>query len=592
MSTAALAWHDIGACVVPTQPGKRPFGEWKAYQARRPTREQVAAWFRNGAQGLGLICGAVSGGLEMVELEGRAVEAGAVERLGALADATGCGKLWERVTSGYAERTPSGGLHYIYRLEGEAVPGNAKLARRPATEAELAANPADRIKVLAETRGKGGFVVVAPSGGHTHPSGGPWAVTSGGPETIATLTPDERETFLGLFRTLDEMPRQPAEPPRQRTASAGRPGDDYAERTEWAEILEPHGWTYVGTHGGAEHWRRPGKSEGTSATVGYGGSDLLYVFTTSSGDFEADRSYSKFAAYAALNHGGDYQAAARALGAEGYGTPSTSTRATPSGHANANAPEGEGRSNRSYRITWASEIEPEPVVWAWEDAGHGRLPAGSLSTAAGREGTGKSSFGIWMAARITTGTLPGAFYGQPRPVLYVAIEDSWKHTLVPRLIAAGADLSRVGRFDVVVDEGEEVTLSLPVDNAILEAAIRDAGVVLVVIDPLMSVISDRVDTHRERDVRTALDPLAKLADRTACVILGIAHFSKGGGTDAASLITGSGAFKNVPRTIFGFAKDEADESGGRVMTQVKNSLGREELPSLRYTIESAACQDL
>jgi hypothetical protein len=108
-----------------------------------------------------------------------------------------------------------------------------------------------------------------------------------------------------------------------------------------------------------------------------------------------------------------------------------------------------------------------------------------------------------------------------------------------------------------------------------------------VIDPFTSVIGERIDTHREREVRSALDPLAKIADRTGCVVLGIAHFNKGTGTDAASLITGSGAFKNVPRSVFGFARDEADETGGRVMSQVKNSLGRDDLPSLSYVIESA-----
>ena len=63
---------------------------------------------------------------------------------------------------------------------------------------------------------------------------------------------------------------------------------------------------------------------------------------------------------------------------------------------------------RRIVLTPASEIEPEPVVWAWEDDGAGRIPAGSLGLFAGREGTGKSSFLIWLAARITTGELPGA----------------------------------------------------------------------------------------------------------------------------------------------------------------------------------------
>lgn len=245
-----------------------------------------------------------------------------------------------------------------------------------------------------------------------------------------------------------------------------------------------------------------------------------------------------------------------------------------------NADDGPATGRRA-RITWASEIEPEPVVWAWEDAFEGRIAAGSLCLAAGREGTGKSTFGAWMTARITRGDLPGSFYGTPRRVLYVAVEDSWTRTIVPRLIAAGADRSKVGRFDVINDVGAEDVLSLPYDNALLETEILRNRIALVVIDPLMSAIGAKIDTHRERDVRTALDPLSKLADRTGAVLLGIAHFNKSGGTDAANLITGSGAFKNVARAVLGFAGD----ADGRVMTQVKNSLGRDDLPSLGYTIE-------
>jgi len=245
---------------------------------------------------------------------------------------------------------------------------------------------------------------------------------------------------------------------------------------------------------------------------------------------------------------------------------------------------------RRARVTWASQIEPEPVTWAWKEGDAGRIPSGSLSMAAGREGTGKSSFGMWLAAQITRGNLPGSFYGKPRKVLYVAVEDSWKHTLVPRLVAVGADLSKVGRFEVVSVDDEEMLLSLPHDNALLEREVRFHDVALVVLDPLMSVIGERIDTHREREVRSALDPLAKIADRTGSVFLGIAHFNKGNGTDAASLITGSGAFKNVPRSVFGFARDDSDDTGGRVMTQVKNSLGRDDLPSLSYVMETAVIE--
>jgi len=242
---------------------------------------------------------------------------------------------------------------------------------------------------------------------------------------------------------------------------------------------------------------------------------------------------------------------------------------------------------RKLLLTPASAIEPEPVVWAWEDDGAGRIPAGSFGLFAGREGTGKSSFLIWKAAKITRGELDGAFKGEPRPVIYVAVEDSWKYTIVPRLMAAGADLTMVYRAEVETSEGETVTLSLPVDNKLMEQEIRRRQVALVALDPLMSAISDTLDTHVNRQVRQALDPLARMADRTGCIVAGIAHFNKSTGTDASSLITASGAFKDVARFIFAFA---VDEDGSSVITQTKNSLGRSNLPSLAYRIIEATVE--
>jgi predicted ATP-dependent serine protease len=211
----------------------------------------------------------------------------------------------------------------------------------------------------------------------------------------------------------------------------------------------------------------------------------------------------------------------------------------------------EPEATRKILLTAASEIEPEPVVWAWTDSDAGRVPGGSMGLAAGREGTGKSSFAIWMTARITTGTLPGMLSGKPGSVIYAAVEDSWKYTIVPRLIAAGADLSRVFRIEVEAITGDLVSLCLPTDNRLLEQAITDNGVAMVVVDPLLSALSSGLDSHVNHQVRQALEPLAATADRTGAVILGIAHFNKSGGSDASNLITASGAFKDVARFVAG-----------------------------------------
>jgi hypothetical protein len=95
-------------------------------------------------------------------------------------------------------------------------------------------------------------------------------------------------------------------------------GDDYNQRHNWNEILEPLGWKPVYSKAEATVWRRPGKSDGISATTNYGGNDKFYVFSTST-SFEANSSYSKFAVFAITSHNGNFSRAAQDLRAQGYG---------------------------------------------------------------------------------------------------------------------------------------------------------------------------------------------------------------------------------------------------------------------------------
>jgi hypothetical protein len=238
---------------------------------------------------------------------------------------------------------------------------------------------------------------------------------------------------------------------------------------------------------------------------------------------------------------------------------------------------------RTVRWTPASSIKPRPVVWAWED----RIPLGELTLTPGRGGLGKSTFHAWLIARTTRGQLPGVYHGTPRRCAIAANEDSWERTIVPRLIAAGADLELVGRVDVstTVDDLGGTTLSLPEDVPALEQLIRRRGVVLISVDPLISMINGERNTHHDRETRGALEPLGRLADRTGCVVLGNAHFNKTTSSDALDRLIGSVAFGNVARAVLSFA---ADDDGALIMSQAKNNLGRVDpaIPSLRFTIES------
>ncbi|AGL13857.1 phage/plasmid primase, P4 family [Actinoplanes sp. N902-109] len=338
--TAALAWHDAGYAVLPVKAdgSKAPdVTTWKASQHERPARDQVQTWFSGHRAGLGLVCGAISGGLEMLELEGRAVAEGALDQLQQVILETGLQDLWMRVARGYAERSPSGGLHFLYRVDGAPVPGNTKLANRPAAEHELTGNEREVLakhphrvfpRGLAETRGEGGFVVIAPSAGATHPSGKPWKVVHGTPSTVAVITPAEREQLLTLFRSLDRMPiRETASParPLQAVDNGGtKPGDDFESKAGWDDevLLAGAGWKCLYTQGTTSYWRRPGKdTPGFSATTGRDPArDRLYVFSSAT-EFDTEVPYTKFGAYALLHHGGDYREAARELRRKGFGSP-------------------------------------------------------------------------------------------------------------------------------------------------------------------------------------------------------------------------------------------------------------------------------
>jgi putative DNA primase/helicase len=262
------------------------------------------------------VCGAVSGGWEIIDFD---------EIDAAIA-------WWEKIKENHSRifsklvfvLSPRPGLHVHYRCS--AIQGPLQLARGYGEDAEGQEN---RAKTLIETRGQGNYIVVPPSPGSCHPSGRPYELL--GDRDLADVQKikvEERRLLIETARELNEYVRpvrpRPVVQPAGRTGYSGseRPGDDFNLRGSWAKILEPRGWRLINVlDDGTEYWTRPGKTEGVSATVNYEGSDLLYVFSTNAEPFEPGRGYTKFTAYALLNHGGDYSAAAKELSRMGYGRP-------------------------------------------------------------------------------------------------------------------------------------------------------------------------------------------------------------------------------------------------------------------------------
>jgi hypothetical protein len=326
LCAAAREWYDAGYCVVPAHEdgGKRPWGLWKQYQSERLPIEEVEALLNTGNYtGIGVITGHVSGNVEMIELEGRAVRNGSLDFLRDLAKRNHIDELFDRLIHGCSELSPNVGHHFFARCSDEPIPDNMKLARQKNRET-------GEVEVLSETRGNGGFVIVAPSPGRKgHPEGMRYIFFKGQPANTPEMTGDELRQLRWLFSQLDDMPEEAAKRTKAPTVQLASKGDeltpwaDWAAKTTWAQILEPHGWQfmYSGQRDGHPNdtWCRPGKkpSDGPSATTA-GEEGAMYVFTTST-TLPSEQGMSKLFVYAHYNHNDDMSAAGSALYAAGYG---------------------------------------------------------------------------------------------------------------------------------------------------------------------------------------------------------------------------------------------------------------------------------
>lgn len=343
---------DAGLSCIPIREdgSKAPVFGWSAYQKRLPTNSEAADW-SSMYEGVALIGGAISGNLEIVDLDEPTLVRPYFDALKSL-DATLPSRL-TLVRTPRRNQTGQAGCHVLYRVT-EPVAGNTKLAMsEPEPETDKDGNPVInpttgeqnmKPRTLIETRGEGGYVLTVGCSPKCHPTGNLYEHVYGPPLTeLSTLTLAERDTLHRAARMFDgSVAETHSEPPvrgYERTKDGDSPGDDFNRRSTWSEILEPHGWHPCGESGGIKRWRRPGKSQGISATTGVlskAGNELLTVFSTNAHPFEgvgqngrAGVSYSKFGAFAILNHHGDYEAAAKALLKLGYGTPATYVDAKP-----------------------------------------------------------------------------------------------------------------------------------------------------------------------------------------------------------------------------------------------------------------------
>jgi len=232
-------------------------------------------------------------------------------------------------------------------------------------------------------------------------------------------------------------------------------------------------------------------------------------------------------------------------------------------------------------VTPASRIKPKRVESAWL----GYVPLGAVTIGAGYQGLGKSTLLCKLAADLSKGDLKGDLEGQPCPVVMASSEDTPETTIVPRLMAADADLAQVHIVSIGGEAGEMLTL--PDDVERLQRVSRRLGARVLMLDPLLSFVD--TDSHNEQKVRRALSPVTQLASEENLAVIGLMHLNKRHGSDALARIMASNAFTALPRSVVLLGAERSDESQLHLV-HVKANLSAKS-PSLACHIEPETVSD-
>lgn len=282
----AMALRAEGISCIPVNADKVPvIKSWRKFMETLPTEEEQAKWFCNGA-GIALVAGAV----QCIDIDEK-YRAGLKDQFELACREAGLGDVWDACV---LQATPSGGYHLVFKTDCEPI-RNLKLAQKANRE------------VLIETRGEGGYFLIAPSKGYK--------VVHGDLNFMPVLSKEDRDDLLDVARSLNEYVREDVTSHDFTSRAADlSPGDDFDQRGDLPELLRSHEWTQTD----ATHWRRPGKDRGISASLGHV-PGRFYVFSTST-EFEPEKPYKPYAVYAMLEHGGDFKAAMSALARSGYGS--------------------------------------------------------------------------------------------------------------------------------------------------------------------------------------------------------------------------------------------------------------------------------
>jgi hypothetical protein len=240
----------------------------------------------------------------------------------------------------------------------------------------------------------------------------------------------------------------------------------------------------------------------------------------------------------------------------------------------------------------ASDLQPEKLVWVWP----GRIPEGKLVLLGGPPGLGKSQLTAFMSATVSNGSDWPCGEGSTiaGDVIFMSAEDGIQDTIIPRLIAAGANTERVHIVASATkpDGTGRKTFSLKTDVDLLEELARKIGTVrLIIVDPISAYMGGS-DGNGNVETREVLEPLAEMANRLRIAVVAVTHLNKGGAggnQSALNRFAGSIAFVAAARAAFAVIEDPEDDER-RLLLQAKNNLGKA-CKGLAFRLEQRLIQD-
>jgi len=305
---AALLYREWGFSVIPVLGNKRPPLHWKRFQSEKMSDRVIFQTFTQpDVQGIAIVCGEVSGCFEALDFDEKNDPARSIyQRFHA--DLAGHDPVL--ASKLVADITKNKGHHLYYRCPD--LGPSMVLAQRPSSAAELAQQPHWRVRVLIETLGQGGIVIVPPSAGYQF--------IQNGLQQVPTIQPPERTLLHQLARTLNQY-HAPVYLPVTMPVTApcsDQPLTDYNERGDVISLLQRHDWYLVYSTPERTYFRRPGKTDHYTSAHFHHGLRRFWVWSPNT-PFTPQRPYTPSAVYAFLCCHQDFRRAAKELVDLGYG---------------------------------------------------------------------------------------------------------------------------------------------------------------------------------------------------------------------------------------------------------------------------------